>query len=718
MTASTVVVPTCGGGRLERLLSSLAAQTVSHQVLVVDNASEDPSIPELVEGTDGAAVIAMETNVGFGRAVNIAAAQADGDAIVVVNDDCVCDPQFVEAITASLDPGAGVVAVAGVMRQQQDQAMIDTAGVELDRTLMAFDYLHGVPLGRLAADTPAPVGPSGAAAAFDRESFREIGGYDENLFAYLEDVDLALRLREVGGRCALAQLARGTHEHSGTLGAGSARKNYLMGFGRGYLLRKWSVLTARRALPVASRELVICAGQGLLDRNLAGVRGRVNGYRSAVRSHAYPHAVLAATPKAGSNLTRRLRRRTRLRARSRSDASGTRVRSDRQRPRRILIVLHASEVGGPARTLQSRLPELVGHAELELVVPGPGPNGALGELAEVTQLEYSTLMAPQGVTGLGRDAVQLFRDVRTLRAHIGGTQPDLVISVTAMLPAAMIAARLERVPCLLDAAEIIADGRGGGLPRSLAAKALVATASGLADRIVACSNAVASQFPRRAVTVIYPAVGDEYADGDGSALRRRFGVSDGAVCIAVVGNITFGRGQDVLIKALPSIRASFLDVRLLIVGIRFDRPKDIEFERMLKRLVADLGLGDAVTFCGFIDRIADLYAAADIVVNPARAPEAFGRVAFEALMAGCPVVSTPVGAVPELLVDGETAVFVPPDDIEALAAAIANLLEDAELAGAIATRGRELASARLDPASHANAFRDLIQVLIGSSQAG
>ena len=115
--------------------------------------------------------------------------------------------------------------------------------------------------GGLERRRPDPVGPSGAAAAFDRDAFLAVGGFDENLFAYLEDVDLVLRMRLDGGRCRLAPDARGVHEHSGTLQSGSARKDYLMGFGRGYMLRKWGVLTARRLPPVLIRELVICAGQ-------------------------------------------------------------------------------------------------------------------------------------------------------------------------------------------------------------------------------------------------------------------------------------------------------------------------------------------------------------------------------------------------------------------------------------------------------------------------
>ena len=65
---------------------------------------------------------------------------------------------------------------------------------------------------------------------------------------------------------------------------------------------------------------------------------------------------------------------------------------------------------------------------------------------------------------------------------------------------------------------------------------------------------------------------------------------------------------------------------------------------------------------GHSSDVADLYAAADVIVNPARFNEPFGRVPFEAAIAGKPAVVTRVGAIPELLRDGESALIVEPDD--------------------------------------------------------
>jgi hypothetical protein len=199
-----------------------------------------------------------------------------------------------------------VVMAAGVLRSSSNRDTIDTAGMQLDPTLLVYDYLNGEPLSCLGNATD-PIGPSAAAAAFDAAAFAEAGGFDESLFAYWEDVDLVLRLILAGGSCRLARGALGTHEHSATLGAGSAAKNRLMGYGRGYMLRKWSVLSPRRLGPVLAREIPLVAGQALIDRNLTGLTGRYRGWSAAPQRMPYPDFV--ADRGGGDSLPRTLRRR-------------------------------------------------------------------------------------------------------------------------------------------------------------------------------------------------------------------------------------------------------------------------------------------------------------------------------------------------------------------------------------------------------------------------
>ena len=100
---------------------------------------------------------------------------------------------------------------------------------------------------------------------------------------------------------------------------------------------------------------------------------------------------------------------------------------------------------------------------------------------------------------------------------------------------------------------------------------------------------------------------------------------------------------------------------------------------------------------GAVDDPAALYSAADVFVNPARVPEAFGRAACEALLASCPVVTTRVGGVDEALRDGETALFAEPEDAGALTSAISALLADPDLAQRLARNGKEDVEARFAP---------------------
>ena len=705
----TVVVPTLGAERLERLLDSLAAQTLAHQTIVVDNGSRDGAVQALGERHEGVEVLRLEANAGYSRAVNLGAKRGNGDVLVLLNDDCVCDPGFVAAIASPIDPAAGVVMAAGVMREWADHERIDSAGMELDRTLLVYDYLNGEPVSRLDQGVANPIGPSAAAAAFDRRAFLSQGGFDERLFAYWEDVDLVLRLRREGYRCALAADARGIHEHSATLGSGSARKNYLMGFGRGYVLRKWRVLSANRFAGVIARDGVLCAGQAIVDRNLAGIRGRLDGYRAARPTEVYP-VDLERAPQAGAgaNLLRRVRRRSRLRSRPRDETA---------RPIRALAVFHLADTSGPSRSLEAELRWLAGEGALDVVVPGAGSvEQSLGEVADVTQRDYEALTAPsRGRGGLTGDVRRLGREIRDFRRLIRDRRPDLVIVVTSMLPAVSIAAAQERVPTLIYCGELFDRGYGIGPVRAFAGRRLAALTARLADGIMACSGAVATQFAGTADTeleVVYPPVSERYESGDRDGFRSRHAIPADAPCIAAVGYLTEGRGQDILIRAMQAVRAAFPQARLVIAGEPFPRPQDRAYRQYLVGLVSQLKLQDAVVLAGHVDNVADVYAAADLVVNPVRVNEAFGRVPFEAAVAGVPSVVTRVGAIPELLTDGESALIVPPEDPGALGEALGRVLGDGALAMRLVAGARRVVDAKLRPEQSLATFQHAVRTVL------
>ncbi|MEX2447403.1 MAG: glycosyltransferase family 2 protein [Solirubrobacterales bacterium] len=266
-----------GAERLARALRSLRGQSRPVDVVVVDNGSCDGSRELAREEFPEVELVELGRNLGFGPAINRAVAQHPADPLILLNDDVECEPRFVEAL---LDAAAeGAESVAGVLTQETAPGLIDSAGVVADRTLMGFDYLHGEPVA--AADSaPDPLGPSGGAALYRLDAFRAAGGFDERIFLYYEDLDLALRLRAAGAHCRLAPEARAVHAYSASLGAGSGGKYAHTGWSRGYMLRRYGVLSSpRRALRALAAEAAICAGQLLADRTAAGLTGRLRGWR-------------------------------------------------------------------------------------------------------------------------------------------------------------------------------------------------------------------------------------------------------------------------------------------------------------------------------------------------------------------------------------------------------------------------------------------------------
>jgi glycosyltransferase involved in cell wall biosynthesis len=147
------------------------------------------------------------------------------------------------------------------------------------------------------------------------------------------------------------------------------------------------------------------------------------------------------------------------------------------------------------------------------------------------------------------------------------------------------------------------------------------------------------------------------------------------------------KGQRELIRALAEIP----DARLVLAG------RDLEqggaFQADLEREAEDAGVRDRVDILGFHENVPALLAELDVVALPSWT-EGLPMVLLEAMAAGRPVVATPVGGTPELVVDGETGLLVPPRDAQALAAALKRVLDDRELAQRLGEAGRRRVSER------------------------
>jgi phosphatidylinositol alpha-1,6-mannosyltransferase len=143
------------------------------------------------------------------------------------------------------------------------------------------------------------------------------------------------------------------------------------------------------------------------------------------------------------------------------------------------------------------------------------------------------------------------------------------------------------------------------------------------------------------------------------------------------------KGIDHVLRALHDLRIKLPELRYRIVGEGSDRER-------LEGIAQDLGIGDRVDFLGRVDdaELADLYKSCELFILPS-AQEGFGLVFVEAMAAGKPVIAAQAGAVPEVVVDGQTGALVEYGDEAALARAIAHLCADSELSRRLGSAGHE-----------------------------
>jgi GT2 family glycosyltransferase len=277
------VIPTRDGrAHLVEALESLERQTVEHDVVVVDNASSDGTAELVAERFPLVRVLRLDENLGFGRAVNRGVELVETPIVVLVNNDAVCEPEFVRRMVDAFDDERTGMA-AGVLLQHEAPDLVDSAGIELDPTLRSWDQLWNRSVAALPG-APDPVGPCGGAAAYRIAAWREVGGFDEAFFAYWEDVDLALRLRLAGWEGARCRDACVLHKHGQTLGAASPAQRRLEAFGRGFVLARYRVgrRGLRTKLQIAALDWPVLVVHLVVRRELGPIRERLRGRRAGL----------------------------------------------------------------------------------------------------------------------------------------------------------------------------------------------------------------------------------------------------------------------------------------------------------------------------------------------------------------------------------------------------------------------------------------------------
>jgi GT2 family glycosyltransferase len=200
----SVVIPNWNGRRwLPGCLAALAAQELApDQVIVVDNGSSDGSVGYLRDEHPGVTVLELSENTGFAHAANLGLRVARGEFVALVNADVELAPDWLARTSAVMEAHPEAGSVACKMLSLRDPQIVDDAGDVLRRDGVCEQRgRFGPDDGRW--DEPGEVfGACAGAALYRRAAVAGAGGgFHEPYFAYLEDVDLALRLRLAGWTC-------------------------------------------------------------------------------------------------------------------------------------------------------------------------------------------------------------------------------------------------------------------------------------------------------------------------------------------------------------------------------------------------------------------------------------------------------------------------------------------------------------------------------------
>ncbi|WP_404613407.1 glycosyltransferase family 2 protein [Rhodanobacter hydrolyticus] len=221
---SVIVVSADSGPGLRDCVRHVLACTTSLELLLIDNASAD-GVPQAVararEHDPRFRLIQSHTNLGFGRAVNRAAAQAKGELLLVLNPDCLLEQTSLDRLLAVFASEKQVGLLGAVACDEQ--GVPDPASHRRDPLLRrALASLSGGKGERVEVEGAMPDGlveaeaVSGALMLLPRHVFERLHGFDEGYFLHCEDLDLCRRVRDAGWRVMLAGDVRVPHTKGGS----------------------------------------------------------------------------------------------------------------------------------------------------------------------------------------------------------------------------------------------------------------------------------------------------------------------------------------------------------------------------------------------------------------------------------------------------------------------------------------------------------------------
>lgn len=347
-------------------------------------------------------------------------------------------------------------------------------------------------------------------------------------------------------------------------------------------------------------------------------------------------------------------------------------------PKKLLFINPTADLYGVSGVLL----EIISHLPREryepiVILPNEGPlKYELAKLNAACFIIPTTIIRRNAIKGSGAikhlflflpNIIRLTRFIR--RHHI-----NLVHTNASVIVDGAFAARLSGLPHVWHIHEIIEDEfpKLWGLYQPVMTK--------LSVKVICVSKIVAKQFASISKIAVIPnGINFDHFNTkqDLSNCNNLLGKAKSEdIHIGVVGRISPRKGHEYLLNAYVRLITNTKDdtSHLFIIGDTFQGYEP--FWQSLKAKVAALGLSDRVTFTGFIEGKANLYSLLDIVVVPSILPEGFGLVILEAMASHRPVIATAIGGPLEIIQPNISGILVPPNDSQALADALTNLIQN------------------------------------------
>src|SRR5690348_5335609 len=230
--ASIIIVSADSGAGLRECVARALASSVPTEIILADNASGD-GMPQAIArdyaNDPRVRVMFNDANLGFGPAVNRGAKQANADALLILNPDCMLEPNTIERLReiALAHPHAGVIGAVVCDANGEPDPASRRRDPLLRRSLMSLSGLakrEALGPGYAGINVPGPMpdevieaeNVSGALMLIPREAFERLGGFDESYFLHCEDLDLCRRARDAGFEVLLASNVRVLHGKGGS----------------------------------------------------------------------------------------------------------------------------------------------------------------------------------------------------------------------------------------------------------------------------------------------------------------------------------------------------------------------------------------------------------------------------------------------------------------------------------------------------------------------